>query len=98
MLNVDEAHRSSSQPFIRPLLSGVQGNGNSAGLGSGTVCWGHEHCASCCLLGAVQQLLMDLVVLIKECSGGASRVSGVAGGQVLLCCDSKGSPLTGGRG
>ena len=77
MLNVDEAYRSSSQPFIRPLLSGVQGNGNSAGRGGGTVRWGHEHCASCCLLGAVQPLLMDLVVLINECLGGALRVSGV---------------------
>ena len=33
MLNVDEVYRSSSQPFIRPLLSGVQGNGNLAGRG-----------------------------------------------------------------
>ena len=35
MLNADEAYFSRSQAFIRTLLSGVHGNGSSAGRGGG---------------------------------------------------------------
>ena len=34
VLNVEEAHLSSSHAFIHPLFSGVQGNGSSEGRGS----------------------------------------------------------------
>ena len=60
VLNVEEAYLSSNQSFIRPLFSGVQGNGNAAGRAGGTVRWGHEHWASGGLRGSPQPLLVDL--------------------------------------
>lgn len=64
VLKVEDAYRLSSHAFIRPLFSGVQGNGNSDGRGGGAWRWGHEHAVPYCGDGMLQPSLMEHVAFV----------------------------------
>ena len=68
VLKVEEAYRSRSHAFMRPLLSGVHGKGSLAGRNGVTSCWGQEHDTSLLALGVLQPSLKDLTSDVAGCT------------------------------